>query len=97
MLNGRFNQAHTECLRDPLLLGRQVLVDWAGRQWAGNLITLKGAVIRMAHFWEHLPDVEGVDGPVRFDEAELEEFADVEDMWLKMSFTMNSGGRGCVA
>jgi hypothetical protein len=88
VLNGHFNQAHIEALRDPLLLGRQMLVDRAGRQWEGNLITLKGAVIRMAQFWEHLPAVEGIECPLRFVPSELEEFADVEDTWLKMSFTV---------
>lgn len=88
VLNGAFNKTHIDCLRDPLLLGRQMLVDRAGRQWAGNLVTLKGAVVRMARFGEHLPDVKGVECPVRFDDPELEEFADTEDMWLKMSFML---------
>ncbi|KAF2827212.1 hypothetical protein CC86DRAFT_439615 [Ophiobolus disseminans] len=88
VLNGHFNQAHIEALRDPLLLGRQMLVDRAGRQWEGNFITLKGAVIRMAQFWEHLPDVQGIECPLRFDRFESEAFADIEDTWLKMSFTV---------
>jgi hypothetical protein len=85
VLNGHSNQAHIEALRDPLLLGRQMLVDRAGRQWEGNLVTLKGAVIRMTQFWEHLLDVEDVECPVRFEQSELDEFAETEDGWLKMS------------
>ncbi|EAT88561.1 hypothetical protein HBH56_242210 [Parastagonospora nodorum] len=85
VLNGHFNQHHITALRDPLLLGRQMLVDRAGRQWEGNLITLKGAIIRAAEFWEHLPDVDDIKCPIRFDQTELDEFAENEDSWLKMS------------
>ncbi|KAF2247950.1 hypothetical protein BU26DRAFT_519748 [Trematosphaeria pertusa] len=88
VLNGHFNQHHIAALRDPLLLGRQMLVDRAGRQWEGNLITLKGAIIRTTQFWEHLPDVEDIKCPVRFDQTELDEFAEIEDGWLKMSVVM---------
>ncbi|KAF2811522.1 uncharacterized protein BDZ99DRAFT_487255 [Mytilinidion resinicola] len=76
---------HIAALREPLLLGRQMLVDRAGRQWEGNLITLKGAIVRAAQFWEHLPDVEDIKCPVQFDQTELDEFAENEDSWLKMS------------
>ncbi|KAH9882738.1 hypothetical protein J1614_000103 [Plenodomus biglobosus] len=85
VLNGHFNQTHIACLRDPLLLGRQMLVDSASGQWTGNLVTLKGAVIRSTQFWEHLPDVENVKCPIEFSPAELDQFAEIEDGWLKMS------------
>ncbi|KAF1976805.1 hypothetical protein BU23DRAFT_587816 [Bimuria novae-zelandiae CBS 107.79] len=88
VLNGHFNQHHIAALRDPLLLGRHMLVDRAGRQWEGNLITLKGAIIPYDRFWEHLPDVEDIKCPVRFDQTELDEFAENEDGWLKMSVTV---------
>ncbi|KAF2464602.1 kinase-like protein [Lindgomyces ingoldianus] len=85
VLNGHFNRHHIAALRDPLLLGRQMLVDRAGRQWEGNLITLKGAIMRTAQFWEHLPDVKSVKCPVQFDQMELDQFSENEDDWLKMS------------
>ncbi|KAH8723249.1 kinase-like domain-containing protein [Phaeosphaeriaceae sp. PMI808] len=85
VLNGHFNQNHIAALRDPLILGRQMLVGRAGRQWEGNLITLKGAIVRTAQFWEHLPDVEDVECPVQFDQTELDKFSEQEDDWLKMS------------
>lgn len=88
VLNGHLNQHHIAALCDPLLLGRQMLVDRAGRQWESNLVTLKGAVIRTVQFWEHLPDVEDITCPVQFDQADLDEFAEVEDGWLKMSVVM---------
>ncbi|KAF2877225.1 mitochondrial inner membrane protein-domain-containing protein [Massariosphaeria phaeospora] len=88
VLNSHFNQLHIAALRDPLLLGRQMLVDRAGREWAGNLMTLKGAVIRTSQFWQHLPDVADIKCPVQFDQAERGQFADDEDGWLKMSITV---------
>jgi hypothetical protein len=88
VLNGHLNQYHITALRDPLLLGRQMLVERAGRQWEGNLITLKGAIIRAAQFWEHLPDVKDIKCPVQFDKTELDEFAENEDSWLKMSIAV---------
>ncbi|KAF2278906.1 uncharacterized protein EI97DRAFT_492537 [Westerdykella ornata] len=88
VLNGHFNQHHIAALRDPLLLGCQMLVDRAGRQWEGNLITLKGAIIRTGQFFEHLPDVENIECPVRFDQTELDEFAETEDSWLKMTIAV---------
>ncbi|KAL2840323.1 kinase-like domain-containing protein [Aspergillus pseudodeflectus] len=59
IFNGNFNKPHLEALRDPILLLRQHLVDRAGRQWTGNLIALKGALIRMAEYWPRLPDTAG--------------------------------------
>jgi aminoglycoside phosphotransferase (APT) family kinase protein len=88
VFNGHFNQQHIAALRDPLLLGRQMLVDRAGRQWEGNLITLKGAIVRAAQFWEHLPDVEDIECPIRFDQTELDEFAENEDGCVKMSIAV---------
>ncbi|KAH8730345.1 amidase signature domain-containing protein [Phaeosphaeriaceae sp. PMI808] len=88
VLNGHLNQHHIAALRDPLLLGRQMLVDRSGRQWGGNLITLKGAIIRATQFWEHFPDVEDVKCPVQFDQTELDKFAEIEEDWLKMSIMM---------
>ncbi|KAF2128324.1 kinase-like protein [Dothidotthia symphoricarpi CBS 119687] len=85
ILTGALNKPHLAALHDPLLLGRQMLVDSAGRQWAGNLITLKGAVLRAVRFWGHFPDVEGMDCPVRFEQGEIDGFADVEDSWARMS------------
>ncbi|RMZ75887.1 hypothetical protein DV738_g5227, partial [Chaetothyriales sp. CBS 135597] len=89
VFNGHFNQPHIAAMRDPLLLGRQMLVDRAGRQWEGNIVPLKSTVVRAAQFWEHFPDVEeGLECPVHFDQAELDKFAEVEDVWLRMNVLM---------
>lgn len=50
IFNGHLNKPHLEALRDPILLPRQHLVDRAGRQWNGNLMTLKGALARMVKY-----------------------------------------------
>lgn len=59
IFNGGLNKPHLHALRDPLLLPRQHLVDRAGRQWNGNLTTLKGALLRMVEYWHLLPGTEG--------------------------------------
>ncbi|KAL3496588.1 hypothetical protein BJX62DRAFT_221908 [Aspergillus germanicus] len=76
-------------LRDPLLRPRQHLVDRAGRQWTGNLLTLKGALIRMAEYWPHLPDTAGVSCPVQFSEAELAEFYEQEENLFAVNTVVN--------
>jgi hypothetical protein len=82
VFDGDFNKDHLEALRDPLLHGHQMLVDRASRQWAGDPVTLKGALVRAVEYWEHLPDVEGIPSPVEFDQADLEKFAQTESLWL---------------
>jgi len=80
IFNGHLNKAHLQTLRDPLLLPRQHLVDRAGRQWSGNLMTLKGALVRMVEYWPHLPDTKGIECPVQFTEAELNDFSNQEQV-----------------
>ncbi|KAJ5799715.1 kinase-like protein [Penicillium psychrosexuale] len=85
IFNGHLNKAHLEALRDPILLPRQHLVDRAGRQWSGNLMTLKGALVRMADYWPHLSDIEGIPCPVRFTDAELDGFYEQEKLWFNIN------------
>nr|POE94651.1 altered inheritance of mitochondria protein 9, mitochondrial [Quercus suber] len=88
VFNGAQNSLHIAALRDPMLRLRHLLVDYAGRGWVGNLMTLKGALIRTIEGWEHLPDVQGVDRPVLFDQSELDRFAATEHDWVNMSFAL---------
>lgn len=87
--NGHFNKAHLQALRDPLLLPRQFLVDRASRQWSGNLMSLKGALMRMIEYWPHLPDTQGVPCPVQFREEELDGFAEKEEQWFEVNKVVN--------
>ncbi|PKY05244.1 phosphotransferase enzyme family protein [Aspergillus campestris IBT 28561] len=89
ILNGHFNKAHLEALRDPLLHPRQHLVDRAGRQWSGNLMTLKGALVRMIEYWPHLPGTQGLSCPVQFTPAELDGFHDQEQLWFDLNKVVN--------
>ncbi|RAK86262.1 phosphotransferase enzyme family protein [Aspergillus costaricaensis CBS 115574] len=84
IFNGHYNKPHLEASRDPILLPWQHLVDTAGRQWSGNLVTLKGALVRMVEYWPHLPDTEGKHYPVKFSAEELNDFHDEEQTWLNL-------------
>ncbi|KAK2798734.1 hypothetical protein FQN49_008968 [Arthroderma sp. PD_2] len=81
IFTGVFNKPHLNALRDPLLNPRKHLVDRAGRQWSGNTITLKGALVRMADYWAQLPGTADIKCPVKFEIPELEEFLKQEEMW----------------
>lgn len=54
IFNGKDNEAHLAALRYPLLPLRQQAVDRAGRQWSGNIITLKGELLRLVEQWKQL-------------------------------------------
>lgn len=89
IFNGHLNKPHLQALRDPLLLPRQHLVDRAGREWNGNLITLKGALVRMVGYWPHLPETRGIECPVKFTDAELDGFVEQEQMWFDLNKLVN--------
>lgn len=78
IFNGHYNKLHLKALRDPILAPRQHLINRAGRQWNGNLITLKGALTWMVECWSHSPDTKGHHCPVQFASDELDDFHDQE-------------------
>lgn len=88
IFNGGLKKAHLNALRDPLLRPRQHLIEWAGRQWSGNLITLKGALIRMVQYWPHL-QTKGLSCPVHFTDDETKEFLEQEQQWFELNAVMN--------
>ncbi|KKK24370.1 hypothetical protein ARAM_000858 [Aspergillus rambellii] len=89
IFSGHLNKPHLQALRDPILLPRQHLVDRAGRQWNGTLLTLKGALVRMVGYWSHLPDTRGIECPVKFTDAELDGFTEQEQMWFDLNKLVN--------
>lgn len=90
IFNGARNEPHLKALADPLLLPRQHLVDYAGRQWNGNLVTLRGALIRMREYWPLLPSVGGTTKcPLEFTKAELESHAEQEATWFDLTALTN--------
>ncbi|RAL11729.1 uncharacterized protein BO97DRAFT_470893 [Aspergillus homomorphus CBS 101889] len=73
------NKPHLAALRHPLMPHRQHAVERAGRQWSGNVITLKGTLVRLNDWfqatilldhWRSLLDDLGHDGWVRHESFE---------------------------
>lgn len=91
VITGGMNHEHMACLQDPLLGGRQMLLEFASRQWSGNLVTLKQALLNAKKFWEHLPDVEGIDCPISFSPADQNAFQELQEQWS--NFTMYMADR----
>lgn len=89
VFNSHLNKAHLQALHAPILFPRQHLVDRAGRQWSGNLMTLKGALVRMVDHWPHLPDTKGIPCPVKFTATELDGFSEQEQLWFDLNKVVN--------
>lgn len=53
-------------------------MDRVGRQWNGNLMTLKGASVCMVEYWPHLPKMNWILCPVQCTDTELNGFFDQE-------------------
>ncbi|KAJ6179468.1 serine/threonine protein kinase [Penicillium mononematosum] len=82
VFNGGLNKMHLKALQDPLILARQHLVDCAGRQWSGNLMTLRGALMRIRAIWSHIPwKDESPECPIEFSGQEIGDQIENEPMW----------------
>lgn len=85
VFNGGLNKFHLEALQDPLILQRQHLVDFAGRQWSGNIMTLRGALMRMRDLWPHLAGKDAqLKCPIEFSEQETRDQAENEPIWYNL-------------
>ena len=89
IFNGMLNKPHLSAQRDPLLKPRQHLIDRAGREWNGDLITLMGALVRMVEYWPLLPDTNGVKCPVAFKPDELDTFFKNEEIQFSLNAVVN--------
>ncbi|OJD20217.1 hypothetical protein ACJ73_08451 [Blastomyces percursus] len=78
VFNGARNKQHLSVCADPVLRPRH-LVDCAGRQWLGNLMNLRGALIRMHH-----------ECPISFTEKEVQKHEEDESMWFKLNLLVNN-------
>ncbi|KAJ0424982.1 hypothetical protein BJY00DRAFT_308870 [Aspergillus carlsbadensis] len=90
VFNGGLNKVHLEALRDPLRLQRQEIVDLAGRQWSGNIISLRRALMRMRQVWPYLVGKDSdsnanIECPIDFSEAEVRDQAEKEEMWYNLN------------
>lgn len=91
IFNGKDNDIHFTSLQHPMLSLVQHLVDRAGRPWTGNVITLKGALLRIVNSWDALLMANGAKSnnsalpscPVRFDPEDEKEFYQAEQNWFK--------------
>ncbi|PGH07903.1 hypothetical protein AJ80_07943 [Polytolypa hystricis UAMH7299] len=85
IFNAKDNKPHFNALRYPLLALLQHLVDRAGRPWSGNIITLKGALLRVIGSWDTLmaERLKKVSCPVSIDADDVQEFYSIEDNWIK--------------
>ncbi|KAJ5179330.1 kinase-like protein [Penicillium capsulatum] len=91
VFNGALNKPHINAMRDPLLRPRQHFIEWAGRKWNGNLITLKGALIRVYQYWPHLHR-NGAPCPVHFSDDEIKEFMEKEEQWFQLNAVVTLWG-----
>ncbi len=80
IFNAKDNKPHLDALCYPMRMPCQHLVDRAGRQWSGNTITLKGALIRAVNNWDRL--AQGISCPVQFDADDEKEFLHTEEQWF---------------
>ena len=88
VFNGARNKLHLAAFYDPILLPRQHLVEFAGRQWSGNLVTLRGALIRIREYWPLLP-TQVEECPLDFSIAELERHSEEEPAWFDATAPVN--------
>lgn len=97
VFNGGLNRAHLEALQDPLIRQLQYLVDSAARQWSGNLMTLRAALVCMGNLWPHLLRLSGkdkdehVEFPMEFSEQEVRETMENEPVWCKLNTVVDRG------
>ncbi|KAK2732004.1 Phosphotransferase enzyme [Myotisia sp. PD_48] len=89
VFNGARNKKHLSAFRDPILLPRQHLIDYAGRQWTGNHITLLGALKRMCEYWSYLQTT-GVECPISFTDTGLKKHAADEEASFGVTALVNS-------
>ncbi|PYI29808.1 serine/threonine protein kinase [Aspergillus indologenus CBS 114.80] len=86
VFNGGLNKTHLKALQDPLVLPRQHLVNLAGRQWSGDLMTLRGSLMRIRDIWSHVPGHDrSQECPISFSEEELAEQSENEPMWYQLN------------
>ncbi|EAS33646.3 uncharacterized protein CIMG_04670 [Coccidioides immitis RS] len=87
IFNGKDNKPHLNAMRYPGMMLIQHLVDRAGRPWTGNIVTLKGALIRVINHWPVLMSTrtQRHPCPIQFDAKDEEEFYDLEEKWFKFN------------
>lgn len=98
--NGKDNDAHLATLRYPLLALRQHAVDRAGRQQNGNIITLKGELLRLVDHLNQLVDGDtgqSIQCPVRLIQRTRRSSIRLRRMGMgvRQRFYLSIGGLSC--
>ncbi|PGH15924.1 hypothetical protein AJ79_02091 [Helicocarpus griseus UAMH5409] len=87
VFNGGLNGRHLAGMRDSRVLLTQHLVERAEKQWSGDTLSLKGALIRISENWDHfstsLPDP--VACPISFSKSEVDTHYEKEPTWFQMN------------
>ncbi|OJD10857.1 hypothetical protein ACJ73_09674 [Blastomyces percursus] len=85
IFNAKDNKPHFNALHCPMLMLIQHLVDRAGRPWSGNIVTLKGALLRVINSWDTLMSIRSQKAPCpfRFDPDDEKDFYQLEENWFK--------------
>lgn len=88
IFNAKDNKTHFNALRYPMLMLIQHLVDRAGRPWTGNIVSLKGALLRVINSWDALMSSRSQKAacPVHFAQDDEKDFYELEDKWFKCNF-----------
>lgn len=84
IFNAKDNKPHFNALCYPMLMLIQHLVDRAGRPWTGNIVTLKGALLRVVNSWDALMSLRSQKAPcpVSLDPSDENDFYELEENWF---------------
>ncbi|KMP01579.1 hypothetical protein CIHG_05967 [Coccidioides immitis H538.4] len=87
IFNGKDNKPHLNTMRYPGMMPIQHLVDRAGRPWTRNIVTPKGALIRLINHWAVLMSTRHQKHPcpIQFNAKDEEEFYELEEKWFKIN------------
>lgn len=90
IFNTKDNKPHFDALRFPMMMLIQHLHERAGRPWTGNIITLKGALLRVISSWDALMSTRSqkVLCPIHFDPDEEKQFYEFEENWFRCNILL---------
>ncbi|EEH41093.2 phosphotransferase enzyme family protein [Paracoccidioides lutzii Pb01] len=94
VFNRAKNHIHMISCANSLLEPRKQLVDYAGRQWNGSLISLRGALIQMCEWWALLQERSWETCPITFTAAEVKEQEAHEPIFFDFTGLVNCWREG---
>lgn len=89
VFNGNLNKPHIAALRDPLRIGRQMLVDTVSKRWVGNIVPSKSIIMCAVSIGNiYLTSLACHACPVNLSKGELDEIARTEEQWARVGMQM---------